>query len=560
MHGFIQATLSGILGAMAGKPTTKYITDADGRVVPAPNQPVDTNADRGRRLAAHALEGLAAGAQVPQQKSGAASALAGLGAGASAATASANAADAKARQQARENEDAKQRTILQKHNVALGNAAMMSHYWEMRKQGIELLQPSYDSHKALGSALTEAGVQVPEMFAEEADKLRQADPHFLADHVILPVGQAPVTDDKGNQLFGPNENGDQVIPLMHERVMVIPAAHKDDTTGTTKFQIPSALADEIHQFAPIAGGSGYDGLKAGDEYSLDQLSPILTQMQLGRKSVAAGWQEKTPGENAALDKDGNIIQRNPASGETRPYKGGAPLQAKERLANIGNKEDKGGVTDALKFVQDREDARAKMKLKQEQAAGNNTDVFGNTSTLNEKEFNKRYDAFNKSKQYQTVQTLQGSYQQFQDIVNDINSGKDMTGAQSVVGLFNAIGISAVPLAGKGFRINENTIKEHVDARGLDQAAYQRLLKLKNGDVITPEQMKDYASIATGVYRDTYINAANEERRQLGYIDVLPLGNNEVVDQVTGSLYLKVAGGDRAKAEAALKKSGWQIPQ
>ncbi len=132
--------------------------------------------------------------------------------------------------------------------------------------------------------------------------------------------------------------------------------------------------------------------------------------------------------------------------------------------------------------------------------------------------------------------------------------------QSVVGLFNAIGISAVPLAGKGFRINENTIKEHVDARGLDQAAYQRLLKLKNGDVITPEQMKDYASIATGVYRDTYINAANEERRQLGYIDVLPLGNNEVVDQVTGSLYLKVAGGDRAKAEAALKKSGWRIPQ
>jgi hypothetical protein len=67
---------------------------------------------------------LAAGGQVPQQKSGAASALAGLGAGASAATASAKAQDDKARQQEREDEEAKQRTILQKHEIAKGNALL----------------------------------------------------------------------------------------------------------------------------------------------------------------------------------------------------------------------------------------------------------------------------------------------------------------------------------------------------------------------------------------------------------------------------------------------------
>ena len=156
----------------------------------------------------------------------------------------------------------------------------------------------------------------------------------------------------------------------------------------------------------------------------------------------------------------------------------------------------------------------------------------------------------------TLATLQGSYQHFQQAVKDIDSGKPLTGAASVVGLFNAIGISATPLAGKGFRINENTVREHTDARGLDQKALQKLEGLQTGAVITESQLKDYAGIAAQVYRDSFINAANEQRRQLGYIDVLPLGNNEPVDAMTAGSYLKIAGGDRAKAEAALKKSGW----
>jgi hypothetical protein len=127
-------------------------------------------------------------------------------------------------------------------------------------------------------------------------------------------------------------------------------------------------------------------------------------------------------------------------------------------------------------------------------------------------------------------------------------------------LFNAIGISATPLAGKGFRINENTVKEHVEARGLDQSALQKLEKLETGAVITEKQLKDYAGIAAQVYKNSFINAAKEQKRQLGYIDVLPLGNNEPVDAMTASLYLQTAGGDRAKAESALKKSGWLIPQ
>jgi hypothetical protein len=91
----------------------------------------------------------------------------------------------------------------------------------------------------------------------------------------------------------------------------------------------------------------------------------------------------------------------------------------------------------------------------------------------------------------------------------------LSGAASVVGLFNAIGISATPLQGKGFRINENTVKEHTDARGLGQKALQKLESLQTGAVITENQLKDYAGIAAQVYKDSFINAANEQRRQLG---------------------------------------------
>jgi len=94
---------------------------------------------------------------------------------------------------------------------------------------------------------------------------------------------------------------------------------------------------------------------------------------------------------------------------------------------------------------------------------------------------------------------------FNQVLGDINAGKDMTGAQSVVALFNAIGLSATPLKGMGMRINSNTVAEHVGARGLGQSLYQKFLGLKNGDIITPQQVKDYATIAMQARHDAYVN-------------------------------------------------------
>lgn len=194
--------------------------------------------------------------------------------------------------------------------------------------------------------------------------------------------------------------------------------------------------------------------------------------------------------------------------------------------------------------------------KRQAAIVDHTDVFGNKSPVADKEFDKRYDQFTSSTQNKTLQTLAGSYDQFQSILGDIAQGK-LTAPESLVGLFDAIGISATPLAGKGFRISNNVINEHIGARGLDQAAISKLQGITTGQVITNDQMKDYAKIALDVYKSAYIKAANEQKRTLGYVDILPRGNNQPIDPVTASLYLKVANNDPGVASQAAEKSGWQ---
>src|SRR5215472_2797476 len=209
------------------------------------------------------------------------------------------------------------------------------------------------------------------------------------------------------------------------------------------------------------------------------------------------------------------------------------------------------------------------QLKRQAASIGAPDPTGFSSSLPVAEYNKRYDAFAKSKGFQQLQTLQGSYSQFQSVLSDLDANKPMTGAASVVALFNAIGISAEPLAGKGFRINSSTIQEHVGARGLDQAAYQKLLSLKNGDIITPQQVKDYASIAADVYKNAYVQTANEAHRQGLPADFLPQGGGVKLDSTTAEIFARAVLHQnpglaqnpaqlRAAVAQAARRNGWQV--
>ncbi len=183
-------------------------------------------------------------------------------------------------------------------------------------------------------------------------------------------------------------------------------------------------------------------------------------------------------------------------------------------------------------------------------AGNEKDAI--------KQYNKVKTAFKKNAD--DLSKMEGTYQQFSSILNDVKNGKDLTGAQSVVALFNAIGISAEPLAGKGFRINSNTIEEHKDALSMPDNLVKKSVSLfKNGEVVTPQQIKDYANIALQTRQSKYVNLVNQAHNQgLNADFVLPTGNGEKIDAATAGIFLQLAGGNAAKARAAATAKGWNF--
>jgi len=553
--GSTMATAARGVKALAGPPPVdSYSTDASGKMTP--NYGRDHTADRLSRLALHALEGLSSGAQMPPQKSRMAALAGGLGAGASAVRQQAQQQDSQKRQQAQDEYETQQKAIMNRATIAHNNASVYRDYLDSMTQQWDR-DPEYSNTQAVKESLDQFNeensankhdyqILTPEqaqaLFAPTTTggQAHDADSHPLGNKVVVgALRPKPMTDNDGKPLT--NEDGS---PKMQGQVLVM------DGTHDGKISLPQAYISDLQRYSGLVGNA--KNFKAGDELTPLQFARVNSLRLQAKQKAQVGWEKPE-----TVYKDGKAMKFNAAAPEgeqLREYPEGAQ-------PNIENKPAAQAVETKLKAGQTAE-AWAKAReadAKRLTEDGRHIDAFGNVSPLNEKEFNKRYDAYNRSKQYQTLQILQGSYQQFQEAVSDLNSGKELTGAASVVGLFNAIGISATPLAGKGFRINENTIREHVDARGLDQAAYQKLLALKNGDVITPQQLKDYASIATGVYRDSYINAANEEFRQVGIVDVLPRGNNMPIDPMTARLYLTIAGNNPDLATEAAKKHGWVVP-
>lgn len=285
LHSFINSFLSSTVGALAGKAPTKYITDTEGRVVPAPVQPTDSLGDKGRRLAAHALEGLAAGSQVPQQKSGGASALAGLGAGAQAVTANAKATDAKARQEERENEEAKQQKMLRMHEIARGNALTAS-TWQHMMESEQDRDPARAQHLDWAKAAEAAGVAVKYVSEDEANQIRQSDPQASAKYQILPVGMKIVQDSQGQPVL--DENGK---PKMTGQFALIDGLHDGNIPA------PATFISDLQKYGKFAGLSAEEtaGLKAGDDLSMQHFIKLANSIQEGKKKELMGWEKSELG-------------------------------------------------------------------------------------------------------------------------------------------------------------------------------------------------------------------------------------------------------------------------
>ena len=186
------------------------------------------------------------------------------------------------------------------------------------------------------------------------------------------------------------------------------------------------------------------------------------------------------------------------------------------------------------------------------------DALGFTPTITDpKEANKRFNGFKKNAD--DLAKTEQTYSQFTDTLNDINAGKDLTGAASVVALFNAIGLSGTALKGQGFRVNENVIHEHEQARGWLGAVQQKVLNVKAGDVITPQQIRDYASIAANARRNQYVAIANEAHNAgISANPFLPTGNGQKIDPSTAKIFFQLSGNDPNKARAAAAQKGWSF--
>lgn len=185
------------------------------------------------------------------------------------------------------------------------------------------------------------------------------------------------------------------------------------------------------------------------------------------------------------------------------------------------------------------------------------DALGFTPTVTEaKEASKRFGAFKKN--LDSLSQTEQSYRQFQEGLAAINAG-NWNGADSVVSLFNAIGLSAAPLAGRGFRVNQNVIAEHQHARGWEGELQAKLLGAQTGAIITPQQLKDYAGIAQQARMNQYISLANEMHNAGISADAaLPTGNGQHIDPDTVRIFLALTGGNKDAARKAAIAKGWSF--
>jgi hypothetical protein len=170
-----------------------------------------------------------------------------------------------------------------------------------------------------------------------------------------------------------------------------------------------------------------------------------------------------------------------------------------------------------------------------------------------KEYLKREDAWKKNTDH-LIATEQ-RYREFQDGINAIQQG-DWTGARSVAALFNAIGLSTVNDKG-GMRVTKNIISEHEHARGWVGELQNRLESIKNGQVITPKQLQDYASVAAEMRANEYIATANQAHNDGLRADfILPNGNGQKLDPSSAKIFYTLANGNPTQAFAAAKEHGW----
>lgn len=319
-HAFTGAILGALaggkkaLGAIAGNEVVDgYQADETGKMSPV-KRPLHTG-DRMKLIAQAALQGLAAGSQVPQQKSGGASALAGLGAGFGAQQQQAQQQDQMKRQQGKEQYEMEQKTLMDKsirasHNAStysltLKNADDANAHDVERAKNMDIVNSANDYITRNPGTSMKVQILTP----EEAKALRNTDPHAIGNYTFLPVGM---------KVIGEGENAHQV-----GQVAVISGGNADG-----KIPLPQSFIDNLQAYGKLAGIGSPEQYKAGMEIPLLSLAAMDKAMNPVKAKETDSWKESKD----VMDKDGKHMQLNPYTSATRPYPAGMQPNVKNEVA------------------------------------------------------------------------------------------------------------------------------------------------------------------------------------------------------------------------------------
>ena len=552
--------------AVAGPQPTQYTTDANGRVIPDPNQKPDTTSSRLQRIALAALEGLAAGSRVPSGPNRGAQAAAGIGAGAEAAIQRGQQQDLIKRQQARQDYEAQEKAKMDNAVRAMHLASTYS-LWQKavqeendhdpeRAKNMDVVNAARDYISRNPATAMSVDIVTPEqakaIHDQEIAALKNDPAHKTKLSVMLPLGMTEAKDQDGEPLF---ERGG-VTPKHVGQIAVI--------KGGDRIPLPQSFVDDAKEYGTLAGIAGADRLTPGQEVPIAQFLTMDAKLNAAKNREIDGWKNA---KDVILADGKTHGQLNTVTNKTRPYPEGAiPVAVKKEEAEIAEKGAQGRRADAesAKFAEETKQLR-EWDINGPDGKGR-IDAFGNAvgaPGMDKKEYLKRVDAYTKDYS-KDLNQLDAARSQLSDIIGNAQKTKKLPGADAVVGIFDAIGISSAPLKGRGFRINNSVVSEHVE--GTRNAWQSMALKLSRltpegtGQIVSLEQLKDYERIMDQARLDAYLGAANDAvNRGIG-IQFAPRGNGAAIDPNTMRIFLTLAKGDPIKASVIAKRYGWTPPR
>lgn len=380
---------------------------------------------------------------------------------------------------------------------------------------------------------------------------------------VLHVGDQFIAIDL-NQI----SQGNQMLPIINHYEKMTGQLGPDGQPMTT----PALLA----QMPPQAKYSLFDT-------AVHYKNPVVrTQGELDDAMNRASILEKVPDYpgkaddlkslNSVIDTAKKTIAQTTAEAETRKLETGTLNENDARTIATApaGQFSAPRVAQAKTWLSQNEAEKTRIygtEHPEEQKLSDGTDPFGNpignTAVKTQKDYKTTVAAYNKDYS-KDLNQLDQAREQLSGIISNAEKTGKLPGADAVVGIFDAVGLSSAPLKGRGFRINNQVLGEHVE--GTRNAWQNMAIKLARltpegtGQIVSLKQLQDYQRIMDQAHHDAYVGAANDAiNRGIG-VQSVPRGNGKPADNNTIDIFLTLSKGDAGKASKLLKQYDWAPPQ